>query len=104
LRSINVFLIERNTYKETVGESKLRMEVLNKNLIKASILNEEKTKLITLQSQQIEDLKNLSGNCDQAIEAMKKEISNQKRKKFRSTTVAVLITATVTTAVVALIK
>ena len=104
LRGINRLLIERKIYKESVTEIQAKMVVLNKDILKAYKLNEDKTKLIDLQEQQIKDLNTLNVNSEKNIALMKSEISNQKRKKFRSTVVGVATTALVTATVVSMIK
>ena len=83
---------------------KIRMAVLIEDIKKANQLNEDKTKLINLQTGQIEIYKKLTENADKNISVMKDEISNQKRKKFRSTAVAVGITAVTTTIAVLVLK
>ena len=104
LRGINQLLVERKIYIEANEEIQVRMTALIEDIKKANKLNEDKTKLINLQAEQIETYKKLTFNADKNIEAMKSEISNQKRKKFRSTVMTVGITAVTTTAAVLLLK
>lgn len=97
-------LIERKVYKETVVSSQIKLNILNSEIVKANRLNDEKNKLIGVQTLQINDLNLMNTNCDQNIALMKKEISNQKRKKFVSTVKWVGATMAITATVVSLLK
>ena len=97
-------LIERKVYKETVVSSQIKLNILNSEIVKANRLNDDKSKLIGVQTIQINDLNMMNVNCDQNIALMKKEISNQKRKKFVSTVKWVGATMAITATVVSLLK
>lgn len=104
LKGINQLLVERRIYMDATADIKVGMALLMEDIQKANKLNEDKSSLISLQAQQIADLKLLVENGNKNIALMKSEISNQKRKKFRSTAVAVTITAAVTATAVLFIK
>lgn len=104
LKSINQKLTERKILKESVSDIQTHYTQQNLYIKKMNTLSEDKTKLIIKQNQQIADLKNISDNADKNMELMRKEISNQKRKKFTSTIKWVGITMAATATVVSLIK
>jgi len=104
LKGINKFLIERKIYKEAVAESNAKMTQYLQDIAIANRLSDDKTKLITLQSKQIIDLNKLNLLSDKQVDLMRKEISNQKRKKFRSTVISITATALVTATTMSLLK
>ena len=65
--------------------------------MKMNKLNDDKTKLIGLQQQQISDLNNLYSLAERNISVLNDEIKVQKKKKVKTFIVTALGTALVTT-------
>jgi hypothetical protein len=89
---------------EVVVETQKKVKEVNLQIGKMNQLNEDKTKLISLQAAQILDLNKLNGFAEQNIIALKYEVSLQKKKKFRTFVLTAAGTALITSTGILILK
>ena len=83
LKQINVLLLERRTLKEIITDVQSKISIQNRDIVKMNQLNQDKTKLIDLQSKQIADFNSLYGLAEKNITLLQDEVKLQKKKKFK---------------------
>jgi hypothetical protein len=97
-------LSERMMLKEVVLDVQNKIGIQNGEIVKINKLNQDKTDLINLQSQQIADFNSLYGLAEKNISLLKDEVKFQKKKKFKTMIISITATALVTSTGILLLK
>ena len=97
-------MLDRKIYKEVYKDVNIKFKLLQGDILRMNELSDNKSKLISLQDKQIEDLKLLGVNSDKNIALLKKDIKDEKRKKVKFTIIGISTTALITATIVSIIK